>query len=210
MPLQSLVTNNFIYANWLRPLRAMRAWKARDFAGFAPRFIKEAVLKRHGKPDTQWVETGTYLGQTTAFLARFSPRVYTIEPEPELFDRARERFADGHVTVIRGTSEEVLPALLPDLSGDVNFWLDGHYTSEITYMGDQACPIEDELNAIEANLGNFADVRILVDDVRCFTGGRSHGGSYPSIDYLVDWARRYGFTWSIEHDIFIMKRASGA
>ena len=46
----------------------------------------------------------------------------------------------------------VLPKLLPNLSGDINFWLDGHYSSGLTFKGDQECPIKDELDQIGNNL----------------------------------------------------------
>ena len=97
----------------------------------------------------------------------------------------------------------VLPKLLPNLSGDINFWLDGHYSSGLTFKGDQECPIKDELDQIGNNLKRFKKVIILIDDIRCFLPNNKFD-KYPSINYLVDWSRKNNFNWIIEHDIFIM------
>ena len=92
------------------------------------------------------------------------------------------------------------------LSGNLNFWLDGHYSGGITYMGKKNCPVEDELNAIEINLVNFNQITILIDDVRCFLPQNTRYPDYPSINYLIDWARRLNMSWRIENDIFIIKK----
>ena len=45
-----------------------------------PHFIKQSLLLRHGIPKSVWVETGTYLGQTTKFLSENFNYVHSIEP----------------------------------------------------------------------------------------------------------------------------------
>ena len=135
-----------------------------------------------------------------------SPHVYSIEPSEDFFNKACLRFKGSNVTLIKGVSEIVLFELLPTLNGDINFWLDGHYSEGETFKGDTECPVEDELKAIEENLNNFNAVTILIDDVRCFLPSIK-GKDYPSIDYLVDWARRHQMSWRIEHDIFIIQKS---
>ena len=76
----------------------------------------------------------------------------------------------------------------------------------MTFKGDKDCPVEDELSAIEANFDNFEKISILIDDVRCCLPSEFEYSDYPSIDYLVDWARKMNMIWRIEHDIFIMQR----
>lgn len=49
-------------------------WLKRGFASPAPQFVKWLVLEKWGGKHT-WVETGTYKGETTAHLARFSKMV---------------------------------------------------------------------------------------------------------------------------------------
>lgn len=129
--------------------------------------------------------------------------VHTIEPAETFFNRAKKKFENGNVTVHHGTSEEVLPELLPQLSGSMNFWLDGHYSGGETFQGDQECPIIDELDAISLNRARFENIVVLIDDIRCFYSEPSVTG-YPNVSYLTNWAELHGLTWHIEHDIMIM------
>lgn len=183
-------------------------WGRKGFALPAPSSVKRSCLRRHGFRDSTWVETGTYLGDTAKFLAGLGNRVITIEPEPNLFERARERFSDaGNVEVVFGLSEQVFPDLLPTLEGSVNFWLDGHFSAGITHRGPKDTPIEDELESIANHIHVFDRVCVLIDDLRMFrnTGSGQEDPAYPEINYLVSWATKNDLSWTIEFDIFIAK-----
>ena len=188
-------------------LRGVFDWIGRGCLGPAPQWVKQNVLVAYGVPEASWIETGTYLGVTTDFLARRYPRVFTIEPSKDLCAEASRRLAGRNVEIFNDVSENILPELLPRLAGACNFWLDGHYSAGITFKGDKECPVEDELRAIEDNLTHLGDVAILIDDARCFVGGGQEKSTYPPLDDLVAWAARNGFAWTIEHDIFIMRRS---
>jgi len=193
---------------WLRKKRLARNelndWAKRGYRSPSLPHIKRAVLLRTSLPNTTWVETGTFMGDTTKFLSDNGLTVFTIEPDQNLFDKAKLRFdKDERVHVIHGISEDALPPLLPKLSGNINFWLDGHYSGGFTHKGPTNCPVIKELECIEKNLNKFTKVSILIDDVRCFNPQIAEYSDYPSIDYLVDWARKNKMVWSIEHDIFI-------
>lgn len=182
------------------------AWKARGYAAPSPDFIKRDCVLRNGLAQSTWVETGTYLGETTKLLAEVGKRVYSIEPEPTLHARAQKLFAGrDNVEIIHGLSEDVFPTLLPKIRGDVSFWLDGHFSGGATHKGPLDTPISQELVSIGANLATMGRVAVMVDDIRLFTGETHSYGAYPTLDYLVDWARKYGLSWHIEHDIFIAK-----
>ncbi|MEM9973363.1 MAG: hypothetical protein AAF771_04225 [Pseudomonadota bacterium] len=174
----------------------------------APQFIKQIVFKRYGVPQGTWVETGTYLGSTTRYLHSLGGKVITIEPEPTLYANAREALEPIGVTVVNGTSEEVLEEIVEGLTGDVNFWLDGHYSAGPTFKGNTDCPIEVELATIEKCLGQMGRVTILIDDVRLFVSDAPENADYPPLDTLVAWASANGFRWQIVHDIFIMQNWS--
>ena len=181
-------------------------WNQRMFAAPSPLYVKQACLVRNAFPNATWVETGTYMGQTTKFLSGRAKKVYSIEPEPTLCSNAKNYFSGfKNVEIINGTSEKIFPDLLPTIRGDVNFWLDGHYSAGLTFKGTQDTPIVDELREISNNLSNFDRVCILVDDVRCFDPSVSEYTTYPSLDMLVDWARSQNLRWHIEHDIFCAK-----
>jgi hypothetical protein len=179
-------------------------WESRGFLAPSPSNIKRAVLLRHGTPQTVWVETGTFKGDTTALLAQKCKQIHTIEPEPLLYAEAKNRFAgQDKVNVIHGLSENVFPQLLPTLSGDLNFWLDGHYSGGITHQGPIDCPVREELRHIQDNRHHFRRLTVLIDDIRCFDPTIPAYSDYPPLDELVDWARINRLKWHIEHDIFI-------
>jgi hypothetical protein len=188
--------------NFTRPLRhafglRQKSAKATD---------KQKVLLRNGLRDATWVETGTYMGDTTSILSKVAKMVYSIEPEPTLFSEAEQRFSHtSNVRIIKGLSEEVFPKLLPTISGNVCFWLDGHYSAGITFKGPQETPILDELTAIGRHISQMDKIVVLVDDVRCFDPRNPEFSAYPPVDVLVDWARKHNLTWHIEHDIFVAK-----
>ena len=194
---------------FVRTQKAMADWKKRNFLENSPQLVKQRVFLKYGIKDAPWVETGTYRGTTTKYLSDLFPYIYSIEPEPKLYAAACNRFAGMNVTLFNEVSENVLPSLLSDLKGNINVWLDGHYSAGITFKGEKNCPVEDELAAIEKNFGNFDNLAILIDDVRCFLPTSAEYTDYPSIDYLVDWARRMNMHWRIEHDIFIMQKGHG-
>jgi len=205
-----------IFSNLRAKLRAKRGrkneereWILRQYAAPSPARIKRAVLLRNGVSEGTWVETGTFMGDTAALLAHDGKEVYTIEPDNALFEKANARFqGNPSIHVIHGLSENILPTLLPTLSGTVNFWLDGHYSGGITHQGPTDCPVREELLNIESNLARYDKVTVLIDDIRCFDPSIPEYADYPDLDYLVDWARKNNLRWHIEHDIFIAKNKS--
>ena len=199
-----ILTQNLIEK--FRKLFEFFQWKNSDYLEYTPQFVKQKCFKKYGIANADWVETGTFLGTSTHYLSLRSPHVYSIEPGIELYKKACNRFKGRNVTLFNDVSENVLPALLPTLSGNLNFWLDGHYSGGVTFKGNKVCPIEDELNSIEVNFDNFKKLSILIDDVRCFLSSSSEYSDYPSINYIVDWARRFNMQWTIEHNIFIMQK----
>lgn len=196
---------NSYWGTLINSLKQALDWKKRRYLDHSPQFIKQEVFLARAVSGAPWVETGTYLGTTTDFLARKYPLVHTIEPAKLFYEKAKKTFHGRNVNVILGSSEHVFPNLLPTLRGDLNFWLDGHYSSGMTFKGKTDCPIEDELPAISANLRNFGKVCILIDDLRLFVTDSAEYADYPSIDFLVDWARAHSFRWRVEHDIFVMQ-----
>jgi hypothetical protein len=203
--MKAFIRNSYLY-RILGMIRGSINWSRCKYAAPSPHFIKLACLIRNSFPNATWVETGTYLGQTTQVLSKHGSMVYSIEPESTLFANAKAHFNSfNNVEILNGTSEQVFPSLLPKIHGDVNFWLDGHYSKGITFHGSQDTPILDELKYIAANLSHFNRICVLVDDVRCFSPHQPAFASYPPVDVLVDWARDNKLHWHIEHDIFVAR-----
>lgn len=181
----------------------------------APWAIKMGVLERYMIPGAAWVETGTYLGDTTEFLAERAPQVISLEPAPTLWERAAQRFAPSDTVTILNKSSEAGFLDTFDLiqSSSVCFWLDGHYSGGSTFSGPEDTPIVHELESITRKVkdGTLKQVAVFIDDVREFASlnrewdSRPPASGYPLLHVIVDWAEALDFSWTIEHDIFIAR-----
>lgn len=113
-----------------------------------------------------FVETGTYMGDTTKDAANVFKTVHSIELSNALYRRARNIFnSNTAVQLHHGDSATVLEKLLPQLNGTILFWLDSHYCGGGA-KGESNTPIMEELAAIKA--AEITDAIILVDDMCCF------------------------------------------
>lgn len=188
------------------PDHEFEQWRERGYAAPSPPAVKQLVLARHSPEQATWIETGTYLGSTTAFLSTRAKQVISIEPEPTLFANAEARFrGTSNVKILNGTSEALLPGVISGLRGNVAFWLDGHYSAGVTYKGTEYTPILAELASIGSMLPRHEKIAILIDDIRCFEMPDEGTSHYPERHVLVDWATEHGLSWHIEHDIFVAK-----
>ncbi len=125
------------------------------------------------------IETGTYHGDTTAYLARKGLRVVSIEIDPDLAARAQARFESNPlVSIEHGDSAQVLPAVLSGIDEPVCFWLDGHWSGGPTGGSPLSHPLLAELRSI-ADHHRVMDHVILIDDARLFG---SEG--YPSFEAI--------------------------
>ncbi|HTY94091.1 MAG TPA: hypothetical protein VMC02_09395, partial [Steroidobacteraceae bacterium] len=77
----------------------------------------------------EFIETGTFRGDTAAWAARHFARVTTIEWAESYHAAAQQRFrATPGVRALRGHSVEVLEAIVPELKAAALFWLDAHWS----------------------------------------------------------------------------------
>jgi hypothetical protein len=208
--IRSFLRKNILFST-ISQCRAYFEWRRRGFSSPSPNHVKHAVLLRNSYPNSIWIETGTFQGRTTEFLAGQGAYVYSIEPEPSLFSQASKNLSYcRNVKIIKGLSEDIFPVLLKEVSGRLNFWLDGHFSAGATHQGPQDTPILDELICISSNIGRYEGVCVFVDDIRLFPIGDEES-SYPPLKFLVAWAVDNGLIWHIEHDIFIARssRSSG-
>lgn len=104
------------------------------------------------------IETGTYRGTTTEFIAKtFRPPILTIESDPHNFYYSRIRLRRyKNVCVFEGSSPQVLEGMSrdPGLSKEaVFFYLDAHWKGKL--------PAREELPIIRAN---WRDYVVMIDD----------------------------------------------
>ncbi len=181
-------------------------WWLRGFGPPSPQFIKLRILSRNCVPGAAWIETGTYLGETTKFLSKNSKMVFSIEPAVLLYEFVNKRLRRlKNVQIVFGTSEEVFESTITKLEQKANFWLDGHASGDITFSNQEVTPIVYELKILASHLSRFEECAVFVDDVRGFSN-KSETSKYPSKEFLVEWANTNNCSWSIEHDIFIAKK----
>tara|TARA_X000000368_G_C22910776_1_gene658445 strand:+ start:77 stop:712 length:636 start_codon:yes stop_codon:yes gene_type:complete len=171
-----------------------------------PHFIKKRVLQKYSSKNTIWVETGTYRGETSDFLSKISKFVFTIEPSEKYFKYSKDALSEvANLKILNGTSEEYLNEILSDIDEDsiVSFWLDGHWSGEDTFKGENDTPIEYELEIISKYLKKFIKTTVLIDDFRLFGKNSEKKEVYPEKKYLINWAKENNLNWEITRDIFI-------
>lgn len=171
----------------LRRLPDISLWVWNGCTGLAPPPIKRRVIATYlGQYKLrEFIETGTHLGDTLAYVARDKKiRCASIELALDFYQKASERFsAWQNVNVKHGDSGEVIPEIVQALEQPALFWLDGHYSGGETAKGEKDTPVSDELAAI---LGSpIKSHVILIDDARCFNGT----DGYPHLGQLLETVR---------------------
>lgn len=145
-------------------------WLLSGFKSPSPQWVKTKLFLSQMIPGATWLETGTYLGDTTRRLATKSEFVITIEPSKDLYDFAIWRLRRmKNVRLLLGTSEELFYKSLLDVEKpSLNIWLDGHYSGDVTFNGASVTPIASELQAIHKASDKFDEIKVFIDDIRCF------------------------------------------
>lgn len=100
------------------------------------------------------VETGTYLGRTTKFLAKAFKKVFTIDVAEEYISHTKNELSDyANIEYICGNTLDVLGSVCEKIGGGqtVLFFLDAHgnYHSDLIYRGWREEPEEESFNECE-------------------------------------------------------------
>ncbi len=145
-----LIPNVYLLDRWsLQPFNGQRL-KMHSIFDIASRFHPDVCI-----------ETGTYLGSTTPYLATLANITHTFEISEEYANIAEERLQNlikiGEVNLIRGSSAENLPILLSNLPKHkkVLAYLDAHWLD--------ALPLNEELMSLINWGGAFVAV---IDDFK--------------------------------------------
>lgn len=150
-------------------------WMSRKFLklpvyepGVLPPPLKRALLRNFARKYhiKTFVETGTWLGDAVQSLSKVCPRVFSVEIQPLLYEKAKQRFKGRKgIDILKGDTKDVLPEILAGLHDEAAlFWLDAHYSSQS--VGTDNCPTFSELRCIlEHPILNHV---ICIDDMRGF------------------------------------------
>ena len=140
-----------------------------------PRNLALVLRDKHG---LKWfVETGSYLGITTAWAAENFTNVIAIEMDLRFFRKTQKacRGCDN-VLLMKGDSGDVLGKALETVKGPALVWLDAHFSP---HHKDGANPLLKEIQAINADGRPHV---ILIDDFRFFEDPPT---DWPSVDEIL-------------------------
>lgn len=162
-----------------RDAKALAMWRQAGRPAPPPHIVKQRFLRAHARAFATpvLVETGTFRGDMLAAMQADFEHLISVELSPELWQRARTRFAGiDKIELIQGDSGVEIKKLVARLNRPALFWLDGHYSAGDTARGDKDTPVLEELDAI-LSVPSPRHI-IVIDDARCF----GSDPAYPTID----------------------------
>ncbi len=161
-----------IVGHWAKPIAVLAALvRAHDYSFSLPSEKRELLLRvAQDFGCRSFVETGTFRGDTTAFMAIQGLQCTTIELDPHFAEAARRRFDAQRPTVrvFEGDSSVVLRSVIPQLEEPNLFWLDAHCSGGATAGGGSAPPLLTELGLILTD--HRFDHCVAIDDARDLLG----------------------------------------
>jgi FkbM family methyltransferase len=160
-----------------------------------------------------FVETGTFQGNSAVWASRHFKRVFTVEASESLWRAARTRHGQlANVEFILGNSPQQLKNLLPGLTRPL-FWLDAHWCGPTTAGESEECPLLAELAAISA--AQIEPNVIVIDDARYFlapppTGHNHKWEQWPDLAAVVSALGSCGTPYIVVEDDVIAAVPSAA
>ncbi|MEA2711276.1 MAG: hypothetical protein QOF78_3877 [Phycisphaerales bacterium] len=151
-----------------------------------------------------FIESGTGWGDGVRHAATFPfEQIISIDIMPTAIERLRGRFNHKpHVRLIAGRSVDVFAELLPQITGNICFWLDAHFPGADMQLAPYDAetdttvrlPLEQEMRLIKQLRPNNRDV-ILIDDLRIYERdkfqlgnldehGQAHLAAYENSGFL--------------------------
>jgi len=106
---------------------------------------------------TDFIETGTYMGDTAKWAAKYFDRVITFEASSEVYLELQKNELPANCKAILGDSSQLIQNYI---NRDSIYYLDAHYSSGNTF---NSYPLLNEIK--EINKKGFNDF-IIIDDAR--------------------------------------------
>ncbi len=188
-----------------RDAKAIAAWEKSGCPVPPPGIVKRRTILSYARRNhvSNFVETGTFLGDTVAFVRKHFKNVTSIELSNELASAARQRFRrSANVRIIHANSAHAITDIVASTGEATLFFLDGHYSGGFTARANEDTPIVNELDAIFSDHSGNSHV-ILIDDARHF----GSDPAYPTIDLVRGMARQAGYSsFEVRDDIIRIAR----
>lgn len=193
-------------SQWVEIINLQREWWERWRDHFKGRRDKKVdtikdYTRRYGL--RFFVETGTHVGETSWALKDIFEKIFTVEIEPDLYEKATRLFDGTNVQTFYGDSAEVLPSMVGHLGGQpALFWIDAHWSRDGPAPDDRQSPVKAELEFL-LGLEQKRHV-IMVDDARYFGGVAerdTQAEGYPHQDWVKELAVNAGYEFFVANDI---------
>lgn len=129
-----------------------------------PDELIEKLTKQFEIPN--FVETGTYYGNTAISASKIFNKVITIEFSQDLYQKVKQKYESiSNIEFLWGDSRIELEKVVQQLNHSSLFWLDAHWSGGLTYGEVDQCPLIEEIKIInQSPLEHF----IFIDDARLF------------------------------------------
>lgn len=121
-----------------------------------------------------FVETGTYHGDTSIMASRHFQNVYTTEIVPELHELSKKRAKElgiSNISFLLGDSVKLLHDIMKQVEKGAVFFLDAHQSGGDTSNNGTFVPLFEELDVILSY--SFGASLFIIDDVRLWKQGCS-------------------------------------
>jgi len=145
--------------------------------------IKEATKGRKHSSIKNFVETGTYRGDTAIMASAYYENVYTTEICYERYEESKKRSEDAHLTNIDflyGDSQELLKVISPKVTEGAVFFIDAHISGfDSSWNGRERVPLMKELEVILKH--NIGPSVFIIDDVRFWKGKEQEAWDWSEI-----------------------------
>lgn len=147
-------------------------------------------IKKRGSPYNEiknFVETGTYKGESTMIAAKHFSNVYTIEIFEPLYTESKEKaYNNGieNITFLLGDSLEQLQNIMPKVTDGAVFFIDAHISGgDSGWNGKIRVPLIEELDIILSyNLGPSV---FIFDDLRLWNTIKAWDWNHITNEFLV-------------------------
>ena len=115
-----------------------------------------------------FIETGTYLGNTSKYLANYFKKILTVELDKDLFLKSQDNLKKyTNIECYNNDSENFLKEIILNINEEAIFFLDAHYSGPGTSNLKGITPCVNELK--EISKGSIKSHVIIIDDISDFS-----------------------------------------
>jgi hypothetical protein len=113
-----------------------------------------------------FIETGTYSGDTAYWASQVFEQVLTIEYSQFIYEKVAQKYSHiNNIQFLYGDTREQLSYIVQSLNTSSLFWLDAHWSGGLTYGESDQCPVIEEIEIINRSEEEHF---IFIDDARLF------------------------------------------